>query len=44
MFYGVKVKNSEGLKKLNEKNNYQKQDCLVINKEMVSKHSRKNPN
>ena len=36
--------NAEWLKKLKEGNNYQKQECLVITKEMVSKLSRKIPN
>ena len=46
--YGVKVKNiiemQSGKKKLKEENNYQKQECLVITKDMVSKQSRKTPN
>ena len=29
---------------MNEDNNYQKQECLVVTKEMVSKQSRKIPN
>ena len=37
-------KNAEWQKKLKEKNNYQKQECLVITKDMVSKQSRKSPN
>ena len=37
-------RNVEWLKKLKEENNYQKQECLVINKEMVCKHSWKIPN
>ena len=36
--------NTERLKKLMEENNYQKQECLVITKDMVSKQSRKIPN
>ena len=31
-------------KKLKEENNYQKQKCLVITKDMVFKQSRKTPN
>ena len=38
--YGVKVKNitemQSGKKKLKEEINYQKQECLVITKDMVS--------
>ena len=37
-------RNVEWLKKLKEENNYQKQECLFIIKEMVSKQSRKIPN
>ena len=34
-------RNAEWQKKLKEENNYQKQECLVITKDMVSKQSRK---
>ena len=34
-------RNAEWLKKLKEENNYQKEDCLAITKEIVSKQSRK---
>ena len=34
-------RNAECLKRLKEENNYQKQECLVITKDMVSKQSRK---
>ena len=37
-------RNAEWLKKLKEENDYQKQECLVITKDMASKHSRKIPN
>ena len=36
-----KSRYAEWLKKLNNENNYQKQECLVITKEMVSKQSKK---
>ena len=42
--YAVKIKNNrnaEWQKKLKEQNNYQKQECLVITNDMVSKQSRK---
>ena len=46
--YVVKVKNiiemQIDLKKLKEENNYQKQECLVITKDMISEQSRKIPN
>ena len=43
--YGIKVKNIIECKvALKEENNYQKQECLVITKDMVSKQSRKIPN
>ena len=46
--YGVKVKNitemQSGKKKLKEEINYQKQECLVITKDMVSQERRKIPN
>ena len=37
-------RNAEWLKKLKVENNFQKQGCLVITREMVSKQSRKIPN
>ena len=37
-------RNAEWLKRLKVENNYQKQECPVITKEMVSKQSRKIPN
>ena len=36
-------RNAERLKKLKEESNYQKQECLFITKEIVSKQSRKVP-
>ena len=36
-------RNVERLKKLKEESNYQKQECLIITKEIVSKQSRKVP-
>ena len=36
-------RNAEWLKRLKEENNYQKQECLVITKDMASKQSRKIP-
>ena len=37
-------RNAEWLKKLKVENNFQKQECLFITREMVSKQSRKIPN
>ena len=45
--YGVKVKRNRNAKlqgrKLKEENNYQKQECLIITKDVASKQSRKIP-
>ena len=37
-------RNVDWLKKLKEESNYQKQECLAITSEMISKQSRKIPN